>query len=179
MLRRLWPVPVVIAASIAIQKVAFESDYDVGGHAAGHLSSATAPFLGGAVVILLLWATPAARRQLDVIAACAAWLTATVFVLIGNVRVVDDLIAAGLGHAPTEGLPDVADHGLANSAPWFAVIAAVVLVGVMWRRGHISRPVAIGAAVLSVIFPPWVIPGAGAVVVAIARVVAVARTPAS
>ena len=178
-LRRLWPVPLVIAASLVTQKAAFESRYDVGGHAAEHLSSATAPFMAAAVVGLLLWFTPAARHEIDVIAACLAWFTATIFVLVGNVRVVDDLIAVGASHTPTDDIPDVADHGLANGAPWWGVFAALIVVAVMWRRGHISPRVAVGAAVLSVIFPPWIIPGVGVVVVAVARVIAVARTDAS
>ena len=49
---------------------------------------------------------------------------ATVLVLVGNVRVVDDLVDAGLGDAPSEGLPDVAGHGLAHPSPWLAVVAA-------------------------------------------------------
>src|SRR5881394_2690461 len=115
--RRWWPVPVILASSLTVQKVLFESRYDVSGHAAGHLDSATAPFGAVAVVVILLWATPAGRRQADVVVASLAWLAATVLVLVGNVRVVNDLVHAGLSHASTENLPDVADHGLANLAP--------------------------------------------------------------
>lgn len=172
---RWWPVPVVLAGSITLQKVGFESRFDVSGHAAGHLSSATAPFGAFAFVFILLWATPAARRQADVLVVCTAWLAATVLVLIGNVRVVNDLVDAGLGRAPTENLPDVADHGLANLAPWLAVVAAVLMAGVLVRRGHVSRKVGIGAALLSVVFPPWIIPGAGVIVLVVARCIAHAR----
>jgi hypothetical protein len=174
--RRWWPVPVILASSITVQKVFFESRYDVSGHAAGHLDSATAPFGALALVAILLWATPAGRRQLDVLVGCLAWLAATVLVLIGNVRVVNDLVDAGLSHASTEDLPDVADHGLANLAPWLAVVAAVAMTGVLWRRGHVSRNVAIGAALLSVVFPPWIVPGAGVVVLVVARCIAYASS---
>lgn len=174
--RRWWPVPVVLASSIVVQKLLFESRYEVSGHAAGHLSSATAPFGAFAFVAILLWTTPTGRRQLDVLVACLAWLAATVLVLVGNVRVVDALVDAGLGRAPTEGLPDVADHGLANLAPWLAVVAAVAMAGVFWRRGHVSRRVAIGSALLSVVFPPWIIPGAGVLVLVVARCIAYERS---
>jgi len=167
---------VVLAASLTVQKLVFESRYDVSGHAAEHLSSAAAPFAAAAVVVILLWATPTALRQADVLIACLAWLAATVLVLVGNVRVVDDLVDAGLRHAPTEGLPDVADHGLANLAPWLAVVAAIALAGVLWRRGHVSPRVAVGAGLLSVVFPPWIIPGAGAAVLVVARCIAKARS---
>lgn len=173
---RLWPVPVVLAVSLAVQKLLFESRYDVSGHAAEHLSSAAVPFFAFAVVTILLWATPASRYQVAVLAACAAWLGATVIVLVGNVRVVDALVDAGLGHTPTEGLPDVADHGLANVAPWLAVVAAVAMAAVLWRRGQVSRRVAIGAGVLSVLFPPWIIPGAESTVLAVARCIAKVRS---
>jgi hypothetical protein len=161
---RAWPVPLILAASIVVQKTFFESRYDVSGHASGHLMSAGAPFFAGALIAILLWATPAARRQADVAAGSLAWFAATVLVMVGNLRVVDDLLAAGLGRAPTEGLPDVADHGLANAAPWLAVVAALALTGALWRRRHVSNRVAAAAVVLNVLFPPWIIPGAGVVV---------------
>ncbi len=92
--------------------------------------------------------------------------------MLGNLRVVDDLVAAGYAHTPTDSVPDVADHSLANSSVWYAVVAALVLVAAFrWRR-QISNRATIGAAVLTVIFPPWIIPGAGVVVLAIVRCVA-------
>lgn len=42
--RRWWPVPAILGSSLVIQKVFFESRYDVAGHPGGHLGSATAPF---------------------------------------------------------------------------------------------------------------------------------------
>ena len=173
--RHWWPVPVVLASSLTVQKLLFESRYHVSGHAAGHLSSATAPFLAFVVVAILLWTTPTGRRQPDVLLACLAWLAATVLVLVGNVRVVNALVDAGLGSAPTENLPDVADHGLANLAPWLAVVAAVAMAGLLWRRGHVIRRVAIGAGLLSVVFPPWILPGAGVFVLVVARCIAYER----
>ena len=166
----------MLASSIVVQKLLFESRHEVSGHAAGHLSSATAPFIAVAFAGILLWTTPRGRRQPDVLVACLTWLAATVLVLVGNVRVVDALVDAGLGRAPTEGLPDVADHGLANLAPWLAVIAAVAMAGVFWRRSHVSRKVAIGSGLLSLMFPPWIIPGAGVLVLVVARCIAYERS---
>jgi hypothetical protein len=40
-----------------------------------------------------------------------------------------------------------------------------------WRR-HIGNRAAIGAAIVTVLFPPWIIPGAGVIVLAIVRCVA-------
>jgi hypothetical protein len=175
--RRWWPVPAILGSSLVIQKVFFESRYDVAGHAAGHLGSATAPFSATAIVIILLWATPPARRQVDVLLTCAAWLAAAVLILIGNVRVVDALIGVGLGQqSEAAGIPDVGDHGLANLAMGLAVIAALALTAAMWRRRHVSTRVAIVAAILNIVFPPWIISGAGVIVLAVARCIAQGRS---
>lgn len=183
--RRWWPVPVMVAASLAAQKVLFESRYDVSGHAGEHLSSATAPFMAFAVVAILLYVTPRARRQPVLLVASAAWLVTTVLVLVGNVRVVDALVRAGHRDTPTSHLVENAAvesaHDLANLAPWLAVLAALALTVAFWRYRHVSGRVAVGAAVLNVIFPPWIIPGAGVVVLTIARCVAhqrASRVPA-
>ena len=179
LVRRWWLLPVALATSVVAQKVFFESRYDVSGHAAEHLSSAGAPFAAFALVAILLFLTPRARRQPLVLLTCTAWLVSTVVVLVGNVRVIDALVRAGMGHTPTSQL--VADakiesaHDLANLAPWFGLLAALALTAALWRFGHVSTRVAIGAAVLSVIVPPWIIPGAGVLVLVVARGIAYHR----
>lgn len=177
--RRWWPIAVLLAGSVVIQKAFFESRYDVAGHAAGHLSSASAPFFGFAVVSVLLFVTPRARRQVLVLVASAGWLAATVLVLIGNVRVVDALVRAGQGRTPTDALVEdgrvESARDLANLAPFVGVAAALALVGVLFLYRYISVRLAIGAAVLSVVFPPWIIPGAGVLVVTVARCVSYQR----
>jgi hypothetical protein len=177
--RRWSPVLLAVAASLFVQKVLFEPRYDIAGHAAGHLQSASAPFGGFVLVAALLYTTPRARRQPLVLVACALWLTATVLVLVGNVRVVDALLHAGLGRTPTDLLPanaavDAA-HGLANSAPWLGVAAALALCAAAAFHRLVSRGVAVGAAVLSVIVPAWIFPGAGVIVLVVARCVAFER----
>ena len=141
-LRRWWPVPVLLASSFVVQKVFFESRYDVSGHAAEHLSSATAPFAAFAVASILLFVTPRARRQPIALVTSAAWLVSTVLVLVGNVQVVDALVRAGMGQTPTSQLVEDANiesaHDLANLAPWLGVLAAVALTGALWRYRHVS-----------------------------------------
>ncbi|MGK0275681.1 MAG: hypothetical protein ACI9N0_002067 [Ilumatobacter sp.] len=48
--------------------------------------------MSAATISVLFWATPRAFRQIDVVLAAAAWLAMTVVVMIGNLRVVDDLV---------------------------------------------------------------------------------------
>jgi hypothetical protein len=179
LVRRWWPVPVFLAGSLLVQKVFFDARYDVSGHAAEHLSSASAPFAASAVAAILLFVTPRARRQPVVLVTLAAWLISTVLVFIGNVRVVDALVRAGMGHTPTSQLVVNADiesaHDLANLAPWLGVLAALAVTGALWRHRHVSGRVAIGSAVVNIIFPPWVIPGAGVLVLTVARCVAYQR----
>jgi len=177
--RRWWPVPVLLATSLVVQKAFFESRYDVSGHAAEHLSSASVAFLAFALVAILLYVTPQGRRQPLVLVTSASWLVSTVLVLVGNVRVVDALVRAGMGDTPTSQLfvTDTIDsaHDLANLAPWLGVLTALALTGVLWRYRHVSGRVAIGATVLSLIVPPWIFPGAGVLVLTIARCIAYQR----
>ena len=63
-------------------------------------------------------------------------------------------------------------HDLANLAPWLGVLTALVLTGTLGYYGHLSRRVAIGAAAVSVIFPPWIVPGAGVYLAMVARSIA-------
>ena len=169
--RALWPVPVLIAAALIAQHLLVMSRYDVGGHASGHLSGASAPFMAAAILSILFWTTPPARRQADLLVIGGVWFATTVLVMVGNLRVVDDLVAAGYSHTPTSSVPDVADHSLANSSVWYAAVAALVLVAAWRRRRHIGNGATIGALVATVVIPPWIIPGVGVVIVAIVRVV--------
>ncbi|HTH04275.1 MAG TPA: hypothetical protein VL916_00340 [Ilumatobacteraceae bacterium] len=171
-LLRWWPVPATIVTSLLLQRILLESRYDVGGHAAEHLSGASAPFAAAALCIIVLWATPGARRQVEVLGAMALWFAATVLVLIGNVRVVDDLIDAGYAFTPTSSVPDVADHSIADMSVWIAVVASIVMVLAFRRRGHIGTRVTVGAVIASALFPPWIFPGLGAVVLLVARCIA-------
>lgn len=178
-LRRWWPVSVLLVIAIVVQKAIVESRYDVSGHAGEHLQSASVMFPAFVIVTILLCVTPPARRQPLVLGACALWLLGTVLVLIGNLRVVDTLVDAGLADVPTSQLVTTdtleSAHEVANLAPWLCVLSVLGLCAVMWRYRHISARVAVGAAVLSVIFPPWIFPGAGVLVIIIARCIAFQR----
>jgi MYXO-CTERM domain-containing protein len=176
--RALWPVPTLIAAALIAQQLLVTSRYDVGGHAAEHLTGASAPFMAAAILCILFWTTPLARHQADLLVIGGVWFATTLLVMVGNLRVVDDLVAAGYSHTPTGSVPDVADHSLANSSVWYAAVAALVLVAAWRRRRHIGNRATIGAVAATVIIPPWIIPGAGVIVLAIVRVVQCSRAAA-
>jgi hypothetical protein len=170
----------LLAIALVAQKVFVESRYDVSGHAGEHLSGASVAFPAFALIAILLYVTRRARRQPLVLATSAIWLVGTVLVFVGNIRVVDTLVRAGMADTPTSQLVEDATissaHDLANRAPWLAVLGSLALIGVLGRYRHVSGRVAIGATVLSVIFPPWIVPGAGVLVVTIARCIAYHRT---
>ena len=174
LLRRWWPVGLSLVVAIALQTV-LNSRYDVSGHAAEHLGSASAVFPGIVLCTTILWCTPRARRDVAALVSLAAWFAATIAVLLGNLRVVDDLVDAGAGHVPTSQVPDVADHGLADLAPWLGVVASLAVIVALRRLGQISLNTAIGAGVASILVFPWLFPGFGVVVVAVARAVAHGR----
>ena len=169
--REWWPVPAFVAGALLAQQLLLSSRYDVGGHAAEHLAGATAPFMAAAVLSILFWATPRPRYQIDLLVVAGVWFATTLLVMAGNLRVVDDLVAAGYSRTPTGSVPDVADHSLANSSVWYAEVAALLLVAAWRRRRHIGNRATIGAVVATVIIPPWIIPGAGVIVLAIVRLV--------
>jgi hypothetical protein len=178
--RSWWFVPAVIVATLIPQKV-LESRYDATGHAAGHLGSATAIFPMVALFAIVLWATPGAWRSVGVWVGGAIMAAGLAGVLVGNLRVVDaigprnlsDDQAGSLGHA-LDGFDS--GHDLAQLA-WLAVLGSLVLIWVLAARRSIPRSLAIGASVASVVFPPWILPGAGLAVLAVGQCVRRARRP--
>src|SRR5438552_2637534 len=87
-LRRWWPLFFIFGLVLVVQQVLL-AGYDPRGHAAGHFASAKVLFPATALVLVILWSTPRARRQPDVWLACTAWIAAVGAVSIGNLRVVD------------------------------------------------------------------------------------------
>jgi uncharacterized membrane protein YfcA len=178
-LGRWWPMVAFIAIAIAAQTIALRG-YDARGHAADHLSSAQVVFFGSALVAIILWSTPRARRQVDVVLACGVWLGMLVGVAIGNLRVVDAIAGADWTDDQAETLGEglrgfESGHDLAELCSVLGVGAAIGLTIVMFMTGHINRGIAIGAVAVSLLFPRWIVPGAGVLVLTVALCVARGR----
>lgn len=175
LLQRWWPLPAVIAIALVAQQVTYSGRYDVGGHASEHLGSGAFVYLAAAVAVLLLWLAPAARRSPIVLLGLAAWLVAGVAIAIGNVEVVDALIDSGQATTSGDLVRDSETvdqaHDLANTAPLYAVAAAMLVTFGLHRVGTASKRLASIAAVLNVLIPYWIIPGFGLVVITIAQIV--------
>lgn len=172
-LRSWWPLVALFAAGLTAD-VTFKSSFgELGEHAAGHLASSSVFLPGLTVIAVILWATPAARRQADVWLAASAWAAALFVVMVGNLRVVNaigqqpwtDDDAAELG----AGIPGFeSGHDLAAVGAWAAVGSAILLAFVLLARGHISLRAAVGSIALSLIIPPFLNPGAGVLVLVVA-----------
>jgi hypothetical protein len=176
-MRQWWPLLALILAVITIQAVVWRG-YHALGHAAGHLSSASAVFGLAAMLSVIVWSAPRAlRRRVELWVIAAIVIGASMQSTIANLRVVDAIGAddwsdeqAGVLGPARPGFRS--GHDLAERAMWLVVVAAVVLTVWVWWRRAVSTGVATGAVLASVLFPPWIFAGAGLVVVAVAFVIA-------
>jgi hypothetical protein len=171
-LRRWWPVAAFVAVSVAVQRMTYTDRWDVGGHASEHLASGTFVFFASVVAATLLWLSAPARRSLIVIIGVVTWLGAGVAIAAGNVRVVDALIDSGQAWTSTDdvvGSRAIDDaHFLANNAPYVAVLGALAIILGLLLAGAVARGLAIACALLTVVIPPWILPGVGVVVATVA-----------
>lgn len=179
-LRRFWPVIAMLVAIIAVQAV-WASRYAASGHAADHLSSATAVFGITFLIGVIVWGVGADHRR-----GLVLWLLAALTVLgalgvaAGNVSVVDAIGTESWSYEEADALgpsrPGFTDgHDLAQRAAWGTVVATVLLAGWLGFRRVVSPWVAGAAVVASVVFPSWVLPGAGLLVLAGTLVVGLLR----
>ena len=173
---RWWPVPAFFIGVGAMQAVT-TARIEAHGHAAGHLGSASALFPMVGLYATLIWALPRARRKPELWALGAILGAGLAAVMAGNLRVVDaiggetwtDAHADALG-AGRSGF--ASGHDLAGTGSLVCVAAVLLIAVALLLRGTASRRVGIGAIVASVLFPPWIVPGAGLVVLAVAACLA-------
>jgi hypothetical protein len=177
-LRRWWPVAAFLVPVLVVQAV-WSSRYHLAGHAADHLQSATPVFPMAFLSAVLLWALPGrGRRDLLLWLLVVAAIACCLVVLAGNVRVIDAIGGANWNDAQASQLgptrPGFASgHDLAEVGAWGAVLATMLVAGLLWLRGLVSARVAVAAALVSLVFPHFIAPGAGVVVLVVS--VAVTR----
>ena len=180
LVRDWWP-PVALLLPILVIQGLWLGGYQATGHAAGHLGGATAVFGLTFVVALIVWATPPDLRRRPALwilasAVCLAGLVLT----IGNLRVVDAIGTdnwtddqAGIRGPARPGFES--GHELAERGMWIATACALLLVGWLLWKGAVRTGPGVAAIILCVIIPPWLLPGAGLLVVVVALVVNRAR----
>ena len=178
-LRTWWPAAAFLVPVLVVQAV-WSSRYDVAGHAADHLQSAT-PVFPMAFLSAVLWALPGrGRRDLLLWLLLGAAIAGCLVVLAGNVRVIDAIGGATWNDAQASQLGPTrpgfeSGHDLAELGAWGAVLATMLAAGLLWLRGLVSAQVAAAAAAVSLVFPHFIAPGAGVVVLAVSVVVARSR----
>jgi len=161
-------VPVLVVQTV------WSGRYDVAGHAADHLQSATPVFPMVFLSAVLVWALPGrGRRDLLLGAAIASCLV----VLAGNVQVIDAIDGATWSDTQASQLGPArpgfeSGHDLAALGAWGAVLATILAAGLLWRRQLVSAKVAAAAAIVSLVVPYFIAPGAGVVVLAVSAAVA-------
>jgi hypothetical protein len=180
LIRRWWPVAAFLLPVLVVQAV-WSARYDLAGHAADHLQSATPVFPMAFLCAVLLWALPGRGRRDPLLwLLLAAAIVSCLVVLAGNVRVIDAIAGATWSDTQASQLGPTrpgfeSGHDLAALGAWGAVLATVLAAGLLWRRGLASAKVAAAAAALSLVIPYFIAPGAGVVVLAVSAAVAHAR----
>jgi hypothetical protein len=179
-LRTWWPVAAFLLPVLVVQSV-WSARYDVAGHAADHLQSATPVFPMVFLSAVLLWALPGrGRRDLLLWLLVVAAIASCMVVMVGNVRVSDAIGGATWNDTQASQLGPTrpgfeSGHDLAELGAWGAVLATMLAAGLLWLRSLVSARVAGAAAALSLVFPHFIAPGVGMVVLAVSAAVAHSR----
>jgi hypothetical protein len=172
-----WPVAAFLVPVLVAQTL-WSGRYEVAGHAADHLQSATPVFPMIFLSAVLLWALPGrGRRDRLLWLLLAAAIASCLVVLVGNVRVIEAIHGATWTDAQASQLGPArpgfeSGHDLAQLGAWGAVLATILVAGLLWRRRLVSAKVAGAAAVVSLLVPSFIAPGAGMVVLAVSAAVA-------
>jgi hypothetical protein len=178
--RTWWPVAAFLLPVLVVQAV-WSARYDLAGHAADHLQSATPVFPMAFLSAVLLWALPGRGRRDPLLwLLLAAAIASCLVVLAGNLRVIDAIGGATWSDTQASQLGPTrpgfeSGHELAALGAWGAVVATMLVAGLLWRRGLASAKVAAAAAVVSLVFPYFIAPGAGVVVLVVSAAVARSR----
>ena len=93
--------------------------------------------------------------------------------MIGNLRVVNAIGGNNWNSDQADRLGPLrsgftSGHDLAQRSAWLMIVVVALFSVWLWRRRVVSGGVAVGAIVVSVVFPSWVFPGAGLVVLVVA-----------
>jgi len=179
-LRSWWPVAAFLVPVLVAQAL-WSGRYEVAGHAADHLQSATPVFPMIFMSAVLLWALPGrGRRDRLLWLLLAAAIASCLVVLVGNVQVIEVIDGATWTDAQASQLGPArpgfeSGHDLAQLGAWGAVLATMLAAGLLWQRRLVSAKVAAAAAAVSLLVPSFIAPGAGIVVLAVSAALAHAR----
>jgi type IV secretory pathway TrbD component len=173
--RKVLVAVVLVVVCVAVMELVSERLVETnGGHAQGHLASAQGAFPLVPLLAVMIWALPKRSRSHPLI-----WLAALMIVVggvidvIGNLEVVDAIGDATWNDAEAQRLgpaqPGFEEgHDVAERGMRIVSAGAVVFAGVMAVTRNVHPVTALASAGLSLVFPPWLAPGFGLIVILVA-----------
>jgi type IV secretory pathway TrbD component len=171
-------VAVIVISFVGIDAVMTAVVGAEGPHARGHLASANAALHLIPVLAVVLWALPPDRRKgpewTTVLVLVVAVIVAGIAVdVAGNPRVVDAIGDSAWNDTQVEALGPSrlgfeSGHDLAGQGMWIIVAGAIALALVMIAVRAVRPLTGAASCALSLVFPPWIAPGFGIVVVTVA-----------
>ena len=161
----------ILVVIVAVQ-VWWSRGYSPTGHAAEHFAGASIVFRMAFVLWVIVWALPAPIRRRPGLWVLLGLIAATAIVnASGNLEVVDAIGDEDWSLETVDVLGPTRDgfeegHQRGEQGGLAGVVVAGALAVWLWARGVISRRLAFGAVVMSVLFPYWIFPGAGLLLLA-------------
>jgi len=167
---------VLVVAWTVVANLTLDAFVDPRGeHARGHFASAGSALPQLGILAVMFWALPRRSTWVRGLLGIAALviLVGCGITLAGNIKVIDVASAQGWTEAQAEALeetlPGVREgHDQASTGMWMVVGGAAAFAAILTATKAVGLGAGISSIVLSVIFPPWIAPGFGLVVVAIA-----------
>jgi hypothetical protein len=172
--RKVLVAVVLVVVCVAVMDLVSESLVETnGGHAGGHLASAQSPFPLIPLLALMIWALPERDRRRPLI-----WIAALVIVVggvidtIGNLEVVDAIGDATWNDAEAQRIgptrPGFEEgHDLAGLGMSIVTGGAIAFAAAMALTRNLHPVAALASAALSFVFPPWIAPGFGLIVIVV------------
>ncbi|CAN5611132.1 hypothetical protein BH24ACT26_BH24ACT26_09070 [soil metagenome] len=175
MSRKVIVAVVLVVVCVAIMDFVSESLVETSGpHARGHLASAQGPFPLLPLLALMIWALPHKDRYYPLI-----WIAALVIVVggvidtIGNLQVIDAIGDAAWSDAQAERLGSARPgfeegHDLAGVGMSIITAGAIAFAAAIALTRNVRPVTALASAALTFVFPAWIGPGFGLIVIVVA-----------
>jgi drug/metabolite transporter (DMT)-like permease len=164
------PLAAVVVAVISTNLVTNALVEADGAHARGHLASAQSGLLPVFLLAASFWALRRDLRRPLLWAAALVTLVGVAILVAGNLQVVSAVrseASTAAASAPDREREIDDGHGVTSTGMLITQLgAAGFALALVVRKRAIGIGTAIGSAALSIVFPPWIIPGAGLFVVA-------------
>ena len=164
-------VVIIVAMANLVSDALIETS---GSHARDHLASAQGPFPLIPLIALMIWVIPSPDRRHPLIwVAVLAILVGGVIDVMGNLQVIDAIGDASWNDAQAERLgarrPGFEEgHDLAATGTLIITAGAILFAAAMALTRNVHPVTALASAALTFVFPPFIAPGFGLIVLVVA-----------